>query len=46
MINNGQNLITTGCQLTTFPGLVVVLVGLSLSLIGEGLAANGSVQPL
>jgi peptide/nickel transport system permease protein len=38
MINNGQNFITTHWQLTTFPGLVVVLVGLSLSLIGDGLA--------
>ncbi len=38
MINNGQNFITTHWQLTTFPGLVVVIVGLSLSLIGDGLA--------
>jgi peptide/nickel transport system permease protein len=38
MINNGQNFITTHWQLTTFPGLVVVVVGLSLSLIGDGLA--------
>ena len=32
MINDGQNFITTHWQLTTFPGLVVVLVGLGLSL--------------
>jgi peptide/nickel transport system permease protein len=38
MINNGQNFITTHWQLTTFPGLAVVLVGLALSLIGDGLA--------
>jgi peptide/nickel transport system permease protein len=38
MINNGQDFITTHWQLTTFPGLAVVLVGLALSLIGDGLA--------
>ncbi len=38
MINDGQNFITTHWQLTTFPGLVVVVVGLGLSLIGDGLA--------
>lgn len=38
MINDGQNFLTTHWQLTTFPGLAVVLVGLSLSLIGDGLA--------
>jgi peptide/nickel transport system permease protein len=38
MINDGQNFLTTHWQLTTFPGLVVVVVGLSLSLIGDGLA--------
>jgi peptide/nickel transport system permease protein len=38
MINNGQPFLTTQWQLTTFPGLVVVIVGLSLSLIGDGLA--------
>ncbi len=38
MINNGQNFMTTQWQLTTFPGIAVVLVGLSLSLIGDGLA--------
>jgi peptide/nickel transport system permease protein len=38
MINDGQNFLSTHWQLTTFPGLVVVLVGLGLSLIGDGLA--------
>ncbi|HET9897770.1 MAG TPA: ABC transporter permease [Streptosporangiaceae bacterium] len=38
MINDGQNFLTTHWQLSTFPGLVVVIVGLSLSLIGDGLA--------
>ena len=39
MINDGQNFLTSGhWQLTTFPGLAVVLVGLALSLIGDGLA--------
>jgi peptide/nickel transport system permease protein len=38
MINDGQNFLTTHWQLTTFPGLAVVIVGLSLSLIGDGLA--------
>lgn len=38
MINDGQSFLTTHWQLTTFPGLAVVIVGLSLSLIGDGLA--------
>jgi peptide/nickel transport system permease protein len=38
MINDGQNFLTTHWQLTTFPGLAVVAVGLGLSLIGDGLA--------
>jgi peptide/nickel transport system permease protein len=39
MINDGQNFLPTAhWQLTTFPGLAVVVVGLSLSLIGDGLA--------
>ena len=38
MINDGQNFLSTHWQLTTFPGLAVVLVGLGLSLIGDGLA--------
>ena len=33
MINDGQNFLSTHWQLTTFPGLAVVLVGLGLSLI-------------
>src|SRR5262249_41806095 len=39
MINDGQNFLPTAhWQLTTFPGLAVVVVGLALSLIGDGLA--------
>jgi peptide/nickel transport system permease protein len=38
MINDGQVFLTTHWQLTTFPGLAVVVVGLSLSLVGDGLA--------
>jgi peptide/nickel transport system permease protein len=38
MINGGQNFLTTHWELTTFPGLAVILVGLGLSLIGDGLA--------
>jgi len=38
MINDGQNFLTTHWQLTTMTGLAVVVVGLGLSLIGDGLA--------
>jgi peptide/nickel transport system permease protein len=38
MIANGQNFLTTHWQLTTIPGLAVVVTGLGLSLIGDGLA--------
>ena len=38
MIADGQNFITTRWQLSTFPGLAVVLTGLGLSLLGDGLA--------
>src|SRR5690242_21629784 len=38
MINDGQNFLSTHWQLTTIPGLVVVVVGLGLSLTGDGLA--------
>jgi peptide/nickel transport system permease protein len=38
MIADGQNFLTTQWQLTTIPGLAVVLTGLALSLIGDGLA--------
>jgi peptide/nickel transport system permease protein len=38
MINDGQNFLSTHWQLTTIPGLAVVIVGLGLSLIGDGLA--------
>ena len=38
MINEGQNFLTTHWELTTIPGIAVVIVGLGLSLIGDGLA--------
>ena len=38
MIADGQNFLTTQWQLTTIPGLTVVLTGLALSLVGDGLA--------
>jgi peptide/nickel transport system permease protein len=38
MINEGQPFITTHWELATIPGLGVVLTGLGLSLLGDGLA--------
>jgi peptide/nickel transport system permease protein len=38
MIADGQNFLTTHWELTTIPGVAVVIVGLGLSLIGDGLA--------
>lgn len=38
MIADGQNFLTTRWQLSTFPGLAVVITGIGLSLIGDGLA--------
>jgi peptide/nickel transport system permease protein len=38
MAADGESLITTQWQLATFPGLAVVLTGLGLSLLGDGLA--------
>ncbi|MGA2927698.1 MAG: ABC transporter permease [Solirubrobacteraceae bacterium] len=38
MINDGQDFITTHWMLATIPGIAVALTGLSLSLIGDGLA--------
>ncbi len=38
MINEGQNFLTTHWQLATIPGFAVIIVGLGLSLIGDGLA--------
>lgn len=37
MIFDGQNFLTTHWQLSTIPGLAVVLTGLGLSLVGDGL---------
>lgn len=38
MIADGQSFLTTHWQLSTIPGLAVVVAGLGLSLIGDGLA--------
>jgi peptide/nickel transport system permease protein len=38
MIADGQNFLTTHWELTTIPGLAVVVTGLALSLVGDGLA--------
>ena len=38
MINEGQDFLTTHWQLATIPGIAVIIVGLGLSLIGDGLA--------
>jgi peptide/nickel transport system permease protein len=38
MISDGQNYILTSWWLATIPGLAVVFVGISFSLIGDGLA--------
>jgi len=38
MISDGQQFITTNWQLATFPGIALVVTGLGLSLVGDGLA--------
>lgn len=38
MMATGQQFLSTHWELTTFPGLAVVLTGLGLSLLGDGLA--------
>jgi peptide/nickel transport system permease protein len=38
MISDGQDFLTTHWELTTIPGLAVVVTGLALSLLGDGLA--------
>jgi len=38
MIAQGQEFVTTNWQLATIPGVAVVITGLGLSLIGDGLA--------
>jgi peptide/nickel transport system permease protein len=38
MIADGQAFLTTKWQLSTFPGVAVVIAGLGLSLLGDGLA--------
>ena len=38
MIFEGQTFLTTNWQLSTFPGIAVVITGLGLSLLGDGLS--------
>jgi peptide/nickel transport system permease protein len=38
MISDGESQITTLWQISTFPGIAIVLSGLGLSLVGDGLA--------
>jgi|KBSMisStaDraftv2_1062788.scaffolds.fasta_scaffold22011_4 peptide/nickel transport system permease protein len=38
MIADGESLITTQWQIATFPGIAILLTGLGLSLLGDGLA--------
>jgi peptide/nickel transport system permease protein len=38
MISDGQQFLTTRWELATFPGIAVVLTGMGLSLLGDGLA--------
>jgi peptide/nickel transport system permease protein len=38
MISDGQSFITSNWELSTIPGIAVAVTGLSLSLIGDGLA--------
>ena len=38
MLADGQGFITTNWQLATIPGLAVVITGIGLSLLGDGLA--------
>ena len=38
MIADGESLITTQWQIATFPGFAIMLTGLGLSLLGDGLA--------
>ncbi len=38
MIADGQQFLTTKWELSTFPGIAIVITGLGLSLLGDGLA--------
>jgi peptide/nickel transport system permease protein len=38
MMSDGQQFITTHWELATFPGIIVVVVGIGLSLFGDGIA--------
>jgi len=39
MISHGQNYIVTSWWVPTIPGIAIIVVGISLSLLGDGLAA-------
>jgi len=38
MMSDGQQFITTHWELATFPGIIVVIIGIGLSLFGDGIA--------
>jgi peptide/nickel transport system permease protein len=38
MVAEGQNFLLNAWWITTFPGIVIVVVGIALSLVGDGLA--------
>jgi peptide/nickel transport system permease protein len=38
MVADGQNYLLNAWWITTMPGIVIVVVGVGLSLIGDGLA--------
>jgi peptide/nickel transport system permease protein len=44
MISQGQQFLTTHWELSTIPGIAVVITGLGLSLIGDGLADSLSTD--
>ena len=44
MIAEGQNFISTAWWITLFPGLAIVILALSFSLIADGLAAQYKVS--
>jgi peptide/nickel transport system permease protein len=38
MISDAQNFMVTSWWLPTFPGVAIVILGMGLSLVGDGLA--------
>ena len=38
MVSEGQGFLLNAWWITTLPGIVIVVVGIALSLIGDGLA--------